>query len=103
MHIVLISGDTGSKLVVTCKDNETQATIDLTGATVKLRFSIDGAAVAEKTMTIQTPATAGKAEYQFLSADLVAGTMQAEVQITDAGGKIITSLEPFILQIRARL
>lgn len=103
MHIVLIAGDTGSKIVVTCKDKDTAVVIDLTGATAKLRYSINGGATVEKNMVIVAPATAGKVEYQFLSADLVAGTMQSEVQITDAGGKIITSLEPFTLSIRGKI
>lgn len=103
MAYELVASDTGSKLVVTCKDNDTKAVIDLTGATVKLKYSISGGALQTKTMTVQTPATNGKAEYQFLAGELSAGAMQAEVEITDATGKIITSLDLLTIPIRARL
>ena len=96
-------GDLGSKLVVVCRDNQTKAIIDLTGKTVQLRYKIDGAALQVKTMTVQDPATAGKAEYQFLIGDIVAGTMQGEVRIQPGLSGQITSLLPFSRQIRAPL
>lgn len=99
----LVAGDTASKLVVTCKDNATQSVIDLTGATVRLRYRIDGGALQVKTMTVQTPAANGKADYQWAGGELTAGTLLAEVEITDAAGKVMTSLEPIYLPVRAKL
>ena len=105
--INFVQADTGSKLIVTCKNEDTGTVIDLTGSTVKLRYSIDGAATVEQTMTITNP-TGGIAEYIFGTDELAVGaispsTMEAEVEIMDGGGKIITQLEPFFFKIRSRL
>ena len=98
-----IAGDTGSKVVATCKDNQTQAVIDLTGKAVQLRYKIDGGALQTKTMAIQNPQTAGKAEYQFGASDLTAGALQGEFRIQPGAGDQITSLLPFSAQVRAPL
>ena len=103
MLYALIAGDTGSTVVVTCRDNQTQAVIDLTGKAVQLRYKIDGGALQTKTMTIQNPQTAGKAEYQFGASDLIAGTLQGEIQIQPGAADRLTSLLPFSLQVRAPL
>lgn len=104
MHTVeYVAGDTGSKLVATCRDSETKALIALTGATVRVKYRVDGGALQTKAMTILVPATNGKAEYLFLGGELVAGVMRGEIEITDGAGKVITSLEPFLIKIRAKL
>lgn len=103
MGYELVAGDTGSKIVLTCRDNQTQAAIDLTGKIVHLRYRIDGGAMQTKTMAIQSPPTAGKAEYQFGSSDLTAGTFQGEIQIQPGAADQLTSLLPFALQVRAPL
>lgn len=104
MHSVeWVAGDTGSKLVATCKDNETQALIDLTGATVRAKYRIDGGALQTKVMTVLSPATNGKAEYLFLAGELTAGVMRVEIEITDGSGKVITSIEAFLLKIRGKV
>ena len=87
-----VSGDTGSKLEVTCKDDDTGAVIDLTGATVKLKWLDDAGALQTKTMTI-THAATGVAEYQFLADELIQTQMQFEVEITDAGSNVLRSVE----------
>lgn len=101
MHYELVAGDTGSKLVVTCKDSATKAVIDLTGKAVQLRYRIDGGALITKTMTVQNPPTAGKAEYQFGANDLSAGTLAGEVRIQPGAADQLTSLDPFYLPVRA--
>lgn len=103
MGILLIAGDTGSKIIITCKDRDTGAAIDLTGATVKLRYSISGGTTVEKTATVVSPPTLGQVSYQFLANDLVSGTMYTEVKITDISGFVITSLEPITISVGARL
>ncbi|MDQ6989208.1 MAG: BppU family phage baseplate upper protein [Mariprofundaceae bacterium] len=101
-HYDFVASDTGSKLVVTCKNADTNAVISLSGATVTLRYSINGQAVQAKTMSI-TDAAGGVAEYQFAAGDLVDGELHAEVEITDASGFVITQLIPFRLTVRAKL
>lgn len=102
MHAEFVAGDTGSKLVATCKDKGTGDLIDLTGQTVRLKYRIAGGALQTKTMTVSSPSTAGKAEYLFLANELAAGEMVGEVEIEDGTGKIITQLDPFRLDIRAK-
>ena len=101
--IEFVAGDTGSKLVVTCKNNQDGSVFDLTGASLKLNFKIDSGATKTPAMTVLIPATDGKGEYTFISTDLVAGRMQAAAEITDSAGKIITQLVPFVFAVRAKL
>lgn len=94
-----VENDTGSILRVTCTDRDSGAVINLTGATVRLRWKQSGV-VTTKTMDIVSPATAGIAEYQFATGELVRGVRQFEVEITDSGGKKLSSLEPLVKTIR---
>lgn len=103
MSYELVAGDTGSKLVVTCTDNQSQAVIDLTGKAVQLRYSINGAAVVIKTMTVQTPATNGKAEYQFGASDLSAGTLTGEVRLQNGASDQLTTVNAFYISVKAPL
>ena len=99
----LVAGDPGSKLVVPCKDNQTQGVIDLTGKTVQIRYKIDAGALQIKTMTVQAPGTDGKAEYQFGVGDLTPGTMEAEVRLQNGLSDQITSVSTMRLSVRAAL
>lgn len=87
-----VTGDTGTLLQSTCTDNETGEVIVLTGATVVVRWEDEAGAVVTKPMTI-TDAANGIVQYQFLGGELIAPRMKFEVEITDAGGKIISNLE----------
>lgn len=87
-----VSGDTGSKLEVTCKDDDTGVVINLTGSTVKLKWLDAADALQTKTMTI-TDAVGGIVEYLFLADELIASQMKFEVEITDAVGKVLHSIE----------
>lgn len=98
-----VAGDTGSKLRVTCKNDSDNTVIDLTDATVKLKWKDSSGTLQSKTMTIISPATNGIAEYQFASGELYSGTMSFEIEITDAGGKIIKSLDYIVERVRAGL
>ncbi len=105
MAIEFVAGDTGSVYRVTCKNNQDGSVISLSGATaVKLNFKIDSGTTKTPDMTITNPpGTDGVAEYQFVSGDLVAGRMQAAVEITDSTAKVITELEPLVASVRAKL
>lgn len=94
-----VSNDTGSVLQVTCTNKATRAAINLTGATVKLKWPGANRTVVEKTMTVVTP-LAGVVSYQFLAGELFAPEMRFEVEITDTGGLRTTMLEPLIVQVR---
>ncbi len=95
--------DTNSVVRVTIVNKQTRAVIDLTNSTVLFIFSIDGGPTKSATMTVLAPATAGVAEYQFITGDLVAGTMNANIEVTFADSTILSQLDSFIFQIRAKL
>ena len=101
-HIDYVVGD-NTKLIRTCRDKDNaNAIINLTGATVLLKYSISGAALVTKTMSVPTP-TNGKAEFEFLTPDLTVGEMKGAVEVTDSAGKVFTQLDPFTRTIRAKL
>lgn len=95
-----IVGDTGSVLKLKFVDSETNAAINLTGATVNLKW-IDNTVTITKTMTI-TDALNGLATYQFGSTDLLSPTQVIEASITDAGGKLTTGNASITLTNRVR-
>ena len=100
--VEFVANDTGSALVITAKKQSDRTVIVLTGSTVRLRYSISGATTQVKTMTI-TDAVNGVAQYQFLTGELIAGTMKGEIEITDSTSKITTSVVPFVVEVRAKI
>lgn len=101
MGYELVSGDTASALQVRCRDNQTKLPIDLTGATVRLKW-MSGANIVSRTMTI-VDAVQGVARYQFATGELEPGDMRFEVEITDSGGKIMRSLDLIVESVRRAL
>jgi hypothetical protein len=101
MDYSFVAGDTDSVLTVTCKRADTGAVINLSAATVALSWRVDGGTLVTKSMTI-TDAPNGVCTYTFAVDELVAGIMQAEVEVT-AAGKKVTSVEPFSFTVRPRL
>lgn len=99
----LVVGDGGSIVRVTIKDHDT--VIDLTGKTVHLRYSINGAPVVQKVMTaLNQTSNKGQAQYQFLTTDLTqAGEMIGEVRLQAGQSDQLTTLDTFHLVIRAPL
>lgn len=97
-----VSGDTGSKLEVTCRDDETGDIIVLTGATVKLKWLDAAAALQTKTMTI-TDDVNGIVEYVFLADELIAPQMKFEVEITDSSDKVLRIIELLRESVREAL
>jgi hypothetical protein len=103
--INLVVGDTLPEVTVTLRDSNKAAAgkvldandpttwdpIDLTGATVRLRIRPVGSTTVSSTlsMTVQTPATNGKAATNFPAGTLdTAGIFEAEVEIEySSGGK----------------
>ena len=104
----LVEDDTGTVVEYTLVNKKTKAPIDLSGATVVLRWTINGGpAVVQQTMTI-LDAAAGRVSYQFGAGELAvpAGTdsaMRLNVKVTDAGGKVLTQLKPMTYKIRKKI
>lgn len=90
--IFIVTGDSATTLTVPCVDADGITPLDLTGATVKLKWQVDGGAIQTRDMTISSPATAGVATYTLAAADFPSpGSMSYCVQITYAGGAVLTS------------
>ncbi len=106
MAIDLVEGDTGSVIAgaVVRKNGEP---MDLAGATVTLRWTIDGGAAVQRTATIVSEA-AGTFTYQFTTGELVIvsgekSSLRLNVVVTDAGGKVLTQLRPVTYTIRKKI
>ena len=97
----LVTGDTGSKLVTTCKDGS-GAAIDLTGATVMLHWEGEDGVLETRTMQIEN-LLGGVATYTFAAGEIFAPKMVFEVQITDSGGKITTCVDKITLTVREQI
>ena len=69
------------------------AAINLTSAmSAVLRISVNEAAAVSRSMTINSPLTAGVVQYQFVTADTPSvGKIKMEVVLTFQDGTIITS------------
>ncbi len=98
-----VAGDTNSVVRVTVVNKQTRAVIDLTNATVLFIYTIDTGSTQSRTMTVLSPATAGVVEYQFVTGDLVAGAMIANIEVTFADATILSQLDSFTFQVRAKL
>lgn len=97
-----VTGDTGSTLQVTCKDRDSGAIIDLTGATVRLRWKDAADVTVTKVMTVTAPLT-GVAKYTFGTGELIAPRMRMEVEITDSSAKVITTLSTIDVLVREQI
>lgn len=101
----LVAGDGGSTLHVLIVDSVTKEPMDLTGKTVKARYSMNGGATVEKNMVVLDQlANKGQAEYQFLAADLtVAGTLTGEVRLQAGLIDQLTTVDQFHIPVRVPL
>lgn len=98
-----VEGDTGTVHgPVTCLDKNGNI-IDLTGATVNLLYRIEGGSLVTRLMTVNSPATAGIVQYQFITGELTEGEMIGEIQITDVSGFVTTEVCKFKRNIRAKV
>ena len=101
----LVAKDGGSKLHVLIRDSGTLAPVNLTGKTVQARYSLNGGATVEKTMTLLDQAlNTGEAEYQFLTTDLlVGGTLDGEVRLQVGLSDQLTTVDTFHRAVKAPL
>jgi len=99
-----VEGDTNSTVRIPIVNKQTRAVIDLTNAaTVRFIYTIDSGSTQSRIMTILSPATAGICEYQFVTGDLVAGIMTANIEVTFTDSTILSQLDSFTFNIRAKL
>jgi hypothetical protein len=114
--INLVVGDTLPELTITLKDSnkaavgatldpedsDTWRPIDLTGATVRLRIRELGSTTVKSTLTCTiADAAAGEVTTNFPTGTLdEAGTFEAEVEMTAAGGGIQTVNDLIKLKVR---
>lgn len=79
-----IATNTLSKLRVAIRDSKTGTKIPLDGLyTATITWSIDGAASVSRAATVLTGVNDGYVEYQFKAGELIAGTMQVQITITE--------------------
>ena len=93
-----VAGDTGSVRRITCRDDD-GSVIDLTGATVTIRWKDAAGTLVERPMTVVSPA-AGVAEYQFAAGELYSPRMALGYRVTDATGNVITSRTLDVITVR---
>ena len=97
----LVENDTGIELRVNCTEGVPPVVLNLSGATVLLRWRGDEAPV-ERAMTI-IDGVNGVVSYIFKIGEIIAPDMEFEVQITDSAGNTRTSLQTFKERVRERL
>lgn len=88
-----IQGDTLSAVKFRIIDSKTKQTKLLDGIfTAQLVWAIDDAAAQSKAMTVLSGADDGFVEYQFEAGELLPGSMQMRVKLTEiASGRIATT------------
>lgn len=79
-----IAANTLPTLRVAVRDSKTGSKVSLEGLyTATIAWSIDGAATVSTPATVLTGANDGYVEYRFTAGQLVAGTMQIQVTLTE--------------------
>lgn len=79
-----VAGNTLPSIRVAVRDSKTGSKMALDGShTAVITWSIDGAASVSQAMDVLTGVLDGYVEYQFLAGELIAGTMQIQVTITE--------------------
>lgn len=97
----LVTGDTGSKLTVNCKNKAGDAIV-LTGSTVRLYWMDVAGNLVTRVMAIDNALT-GVVSYIFAATEIFAPKMIFEVEITDSSGKIVTCLDKITLTSREQI
>lgn len=102
-ELVLVQSDSLPKIRATCIDAATGNPIDLTGATVNLKYQLNAGTTQTKSMIPQAPLTAGVAEYQVATGDFPnPGMAKVQIEIVNAG-RIGTSFKDIFIEVRPKL
>jgi hypothetical protein len=96
-----VTGDTGNFLRVAVKRKDGTPLV-LTGSTARLRWEDADGLPTFKQMTV-VDAVNGIVEYNFTGTDLYAPVMVFEVEITDAGEKVLTGVELIQVTVRPQI
>lgn len=105
--IDLVEDDTGTIVEYSLVNKQDKAPIGLAGATVVLRWTIDGGTPVQRTMTI-LDAASGRVSYQFGAGELAVLTgdrssLRLNVMVTDSGGNVLTQIRPITYVIRKKI
>lgn len=101
MRTSLVEADTLPVLRVTLRYRGTSTPVDLTGATVTLRFGVAEGTVYERPMVIDD-IPGGVVHYAFQTGEINPGTMSYEVLVVFSDGGRLTTTELKRLGVRAR-
>lgn len=104
-HSSFVVSDSARAISMALADSNGTA-IDLTSASVTLRFRAPDGSVTERAASIATPATGGIVSYTFSADDLASdGIYLGEWVITFSGDTQLTvpTASPFVFSVRARL
>lgn len=100
-HIDAVESDVKVILQTTCT-KKSGGVLNLTGATVTLRWQVGSSTAVERTMTIADPA-GGVVQYEFQAGELEAPVMEYEITATLADGTIVTTAHKQRLSVRERI
>lgn len=103
----LVQDDTGTVVDYTLVNKKAKTPLDLAGATVVLRWTINDGTPVQQPMNIDD-AAAGRVSYQFGAGELAVPTgtesaMRLNVVVTDSGGKVLTQVKPITYKIRKKI
>ena len=103
--IKLVQGDTRPALVCNITDNTTGTAVNITGATVVLKFRAAGATTLQATVPgTVTSGTSGQVTFYPSMAPAMlegeAGDYEGEIEITFADGQVQTVYDPIKFRVR---
>lgn len=101
--IKLVQGDTRPQVKVTLTEETTGAVINLTGATVRLRFRQTGSTTVLDTLTgVITGATTGEVVFAWnpTTLNVDPGDYEGEIEITFSSGEIQTVYDLVKFKVR---
>lgn len=101
--IKLVQGDTLPTVTVTLTDEFTGIAVDITGATVVVKFRLTGTEIVLSTLaTVIVGAAAGIFSFTFPAPalDVDPGLYEGEIQVTFAGGAIQSVYDPLKFRVR---
>lgn len=99
----LVTGDTGSQFKMVCKDRSTGAVMDLTGCVINLHWLDAADTPVSRAMQIEGDPALGTVSYLFLAGEIFAPEMVFEVEVTNSGGRKLTSNNPIRLRVRRQI
>jgi hypothetical protein len=97
-----VQNDTGSTQRVEIVDAATGAAVNLTGAVVRYKWRDAAGALVVRVATVVNGA-GGIAEYKFAAGELQPSLKEIEVEVTFAGGDVVTGTRRVRVRVLAEL